>query len=144
MRLPNHKNRAQVTFNMTPMIDVVFLLIIFFLVASHFAKQESIDLDLPTADSGFAPADQNQKRVTVNLKDDGTMFLGSFPVTDADIEPRIRRELQRRGKDLEVRIRSSRSVPYDQVEPIMVACAKAGVWNVKFAVYLPGDVGGKR
>ena len=53
MRTPNHTQDGGVHFNMTPMIDVVFLLIIFFLVSSHLAKQEvHLELPLPAADSG--------------------------------------------------------------------------------------------
>lgn len=142
MRLPSN-HRGQVSFNMTPMIDVVFLLIIFFLVASHFAKQESIELDLPVANSATVDNEET-KRVTLNVKEDGSLFLGSFPITEIDLEPRIKRAIQQNGKDLEVRIRSSHTVAYERVEPIMTACAKAGVWNVKFAVFLPDDVRGQR
>ena len=48
------------------------------------------------------------------------------------------RQLQRQQEerdDLEVRIRSARSVAYEHVEPILLACARAGIWNVTFAVY---------
>ncbi len=55
MRLPNQSGRHSVGANMTPMIDVVFLLIIFFLVSSHLARQENrLPLDLPVA-STYGP-----------------------------------------------------------------------------------------
>jgi hypothetical protein len=38
------------------------------------------------------------------------------------------------GDDLEVRIRSDRSVEYSRIEPILLACVRAGIWNVSFAV----------
>ena len=48
MRVPSNLARGSLGFSMTPMIDVVFLLIIFFLVSSHLAQQEvQLDLDLP-------------------------------------------------------------------------------------------------
>ena len=75
------RDRKPVSMNMTPMIDVVFLLIIFFLVSSHLAQQEvQPDLKLPTAASGgLAPP--SATRVTVNLRADGQLLLGSDPVT---------------------------------------------------------------
>ncbi len=116
------------------MIDVVFLLIIFFLVSSHLAQQEvQPDLELPAAASGgLAPP--STTRVIVNLRADGQLLLGSDPVTAEQLGRRLRHELQRVGRDLEIRLRSDRQVPYRYVEPVLVACAKSGIWNVTFAV----------
>ena len=61
-----------VRFNMAPLIDVVFLLIIFFLVSSHLAQQEvQLELDLPTAASGQSPGEDQTRRVVVNVLPDG-------------------------------------------------------------------------
>ena len=68
MRLPNHLSRGGLGFNMTPMIDVVFLLIIFFLVSSHLARQEvQLDLDLPRAASGLRTPQDEARRIVVNV-----------------------------------------------------------------------------
>ena len=56
MRLPHNGQSRELSNNMTPMIDVVFLLIIFFLVSSHLARQESrVPLELPDALSHLPP-----------------------------------------------------------------------------------------
>ncbi|MCG8587564.1 MAG: biopolymer transporter ExbD [Pirellulales bacterium] len=136
MRIPQHSHRAGVHMNMTPMIDVVFLLIIFFLVSSHLAQQESqYRLDLPLAISGTAPDASGQRSVTINVLADGSVIVAGRVVDTAQLESRLAYETGRVGKDLEVRIRTDRSVAYEVVEPVMLACAKAGIWNVKFAVY---------
>jgi len=58
MRVVSNLSRGSLGFNMTPMIDVVFLLIIFFLVSSHLAQQETqLELDLPEATSGTRPTE---------------------------------------------------------------------------------------
>lgn len=125
--------------NMTPMIDVVFLLIIFFLVSSHLAQQESqYELDLPLAVSGTAPVPSEQRSVTINVLADGSVIVAGRVVDAAQLESRLRNETARVGKDLEVRIRTDRAVAYEVVEPVMLACAKSGIWNVKFAVYRKG------
>ena len=122
--------------NMTPMIDVVFLLIIFFLVSSHLAQQESqYELDLPLAVSGSTPPPSERRPVTVSVLADGSVMVAGHSVNAAQLEVRLRNEAARVGSDLEVRIRTDRSVPYRTIEPVMVACARAGIWNVKFAVY---------
>jgi biopolymer transport protein ExbD len=122
--------------NMTPMIDVVFLLVIFFLVSSNLAQQESqYELDLPLAASGMSPGATEQRSVTINVLADGRVLLAGRTVDDAQLESRLRNEASRVGQDVEVRIRTDRAVPYRAVEQVLLACARAGVWNVKFAVY---------
>jgi len=134
MRLPTRK-RPGVHINMTPMIDVTFLLIIFFLLSSHLARQETqTELDLPSAASGQIATADDQPRLSVNVLPDGSVMLGSTPTTAAQMGDRLRIESQRLGRDLEVRIRADRAVPYGAVTPILLACADAGIWNVSFAV----------
>ena len=121
---------------MTPMIDVTFLLIIFFLLSSHLAQQETqLELDLPTAASGRQAVDDERPRLSVNVRSDGSVMLGSTPTQPEEMARRLRIERERLGGDLEVRIRADRSVPYEIVEPILLACADAGIWNVTFAVF---------
>ncbi len=50
----NPRARSPVSFNMTPMIDVVFMLIIFFMLVSNFASVENLELDLPDPDHSQA------------------------------------------------------------------------------------------
>jgi biopolymer transport protein ExbD len=134
MRLPTFHRRA-LGIDMTPMIDVVFLLIIFFLVSSHLAKQETqLELDLPAAASGNALDEAQRPRATVNVLEGGTLLLGGTQVTSSELESRLAFERQRAGDDLEVRIRGDRTVPYRFIEPILLAAARAGIWNVSIAV----------
>ncbi len=141
MQVPNHLRSGQVGFNMTPMIDVVFLLIIFFLVSSHLAKQEAqMQLPLPVAESGAKESESEGRRITVNVLSDGRLLLAGRAVRPAELVERLRDKSVDAGSDLEVRIRSDRTVEYRHVEPIMSACADASIWNVTFAVYRPEDV----
>ena len=141
MRVPNHLRGGRVGFNMTPMIDVVFLLIIFFLVSSHLAKQESqMQLPLPVAESGSMESETESRRITVNVLHGGRLLLAGKAVRPTELVERLRDKIADAGSDLEVRIRSDRTVEYRYVEPIMLACARSGIWNVTFAVYRPEDV----
>ena len=125
---------------MTPMIDVVFLLIIFFLVSSHLARQETqLELPLPTADSGQAPAQTEQPRLTINVLQDGTVLLTGQRVTPDQLKSRLAEGLARSGQDIELRIRADRATPYANVEPIMLACTEVGIWNLTYAVYRKQD-----
>jgi biopolymer transport protein ExbD len=141
MRVPTNLRSGSLGFNMTPMIDVVFLLIIFFLVSSHLAKQEvQMKLPLPTAESGQESVQDNTPRLTINVLSDGTMMMLGRRVAESDLALRLRDKLRDAGPGIQVRIRSDRGAPYRFVEPIMLACARTGIWDVSFAVYRSEDV----
>jgi len=135
MRLPRLGCRRSVKFNVTPLIDVVFLLIIFFLVSSHLAQQETqLELALPSAASGRETDDSPAERVTINVLADGQLLLGSEKVVAREISRRLRVEREETSDELEVRIRADRKTAYRHVEPLLLACAQARIWNVSFAV----------
>jgi biopolymer transport protein ExbD len=137
MRIPR-RSPGELGIDMTPMIDVVFQLIIFFLVSSHLVKQETqVQLPLPVATSGDKDVAEAKARLTVNVVGEGQLLLAGREVTPDELTARLAEKLKELGNDVEVRIRSARNVPYARVEPVMVSCAKAGVWNVTFAVYRP-------
>jgi biopolymer transport protein ExbD len=136
MKVPRRLTGSRVGINMTPMIDVVFLLVIFFLVSSHLVRQETqIELALPVASSGEDDPMSNQPRVTVNVRADGTLLLSGRPVSPAVLTSRLAALRAGEGDQLEVRVRTGRSQPYASVEPVMMACTQAGVWNVTWSVY---------
>jgi len=135
MRAPASSARGEVGINMTPMIDVVFQLIIFFLLASHLGQQESqTAIELPAATSGNRADDDDARRVTVNVLGDGGLVLSGRRLANGELDRVLRVERTGVGPNLEVRVRCDRSAPYRHVEPILVACTKAGVWQVTFAV----------
>ena len=135
MRTPTSHRRSAIAFNMTPMIDISFLLIIFFIVSSHLAQQEvQLELDLPKAASGDEAAEEGERRLVVNLLPDGSIMAAGRAIELPQLAQLIADERRRAGPDVEVRIRGDRTAPYQQVAPIIVACTKAGVWPVTFAV----------
>jgi len=135
MRLPRFGHRRPVEFNVTPLIDVVFLLIIFFLVSSHLAQQETqIELALPAAASGHESQASKVARVTINILPDGRLMLGSAEVSANEISSRLDVERRQTSADMEVRIRADRDLVYALIEPVLLACAEAKIWNVSFAV----------
>lgn len=135
MRLPKNKARGSLEFNMTPMIDVTFLLIIFFLVSNQMAQQESLmSLDLPIAESGDdLDPDDAAHRFTINVVADGNVMVAGEALDDEQLGSRLAAQ---RAKDdkLEVRIRTDRTVGYGRVKPILKECLKNDVWKVTFAV----------
>jgi len=140
MRQPSNSSREELSFNMTPMIDVVFLLIIFFLVASHLAKQDvKLALDLPVASTSEPDKEEEKSnRLIVNVlasKSAGTAVqVGGVTKNPTQLQKLITQKRSEMGDMLEVRIRCDQNTTYENVKPVMIAAVKAGVWNVTFAV----------
>ena len=127
---------------MTPMIDVVFLLIIFFLVSSHLARQEAqLPLPLPAADEGTLPPEEEPPRVTINVRADGQMLLAGRVVSLEELTRRLATQREVEGEKLQVRIRGDRAVPYEFIGPILTACSQADIHDATFAVYQRKDAG---
>jgi len=136
MKTPVYSRTKEAGFNMTPMIDVVFLLIIFFLVSSHLARQETqLELDLPEAKSGAQSELTQAPRLVVNVNPAGEFMLAGRRVTPEQLQSQLHSRIRKEGRNIEVRIRSDRHIAFSKVRPVMLACAKVGIWNVTFAVY---------
>ena len=140
MRIPAAATTSGVGINMTPMIDVVFQLIIFFLVSSHLVQQESqLELPLPLAATGEEDAPSELPRLTINVLVDGQIIHAGHSLSTADLEQKLRDEQHQYGQNVEVRIRCDRAVIYRHVTPVMLACTRAGLWNVSYAVVRRGE-----
>ena len=140
MRAPARTSGAGLDINMTPLVDIVFLLIVFFVVSSHLAKQEvQLQLDLPGSSSARRAAATHARRLVVNVLPGGQLMLTGRVVSIEELEKMVAHEGRSAKELLEVRIRSDRNVPYGRIEPVLLACARAGVWNVSFAVVQRDD-----
>jgi biopolymer transport protein ExbD len=121
---------------MTPMIDVVFLLVIFFLVASYLSQTESTEpLELAVARSGDLEDRSAPRRIVVTIARDGRAHAAGRPLDPDAFDRLLSGESHRPAADrVEVRLRADRRVPYGLVEPFLAACARAGVTRLKFNV----------
>lgn len=139
MRLPARTRQLGVTVNITPLIDVIFLLIIFFLAASHFVRNESRDeVNLPEATTGEEESGESKARLVITVTEDGTYKVGGGEVTVDDLAPMLFDGMAKDKELFEVRIRGDERVPFRMIEPVMLECAKAGVTKIKFGA-LPGE-----
>lgn len=136
MRVPNRPRQYGLTFNITPLIDIIFLLIIFFLAASHLARSDASDkIDLPEATQSDESKDRPPRRLTVILDAEGNMSFAGQAIDLGEFERLLLSEKMSRGEEqFEVRIRGDQRVVYDKVEPIMLACARNGIRTVGFDV----------
>ena len=139
MKVPTRKRERGLQFNITPLIDVVFLLIIFFLVASHFVRAENKQsVDLPKATQADDQAEESPNRLVVTVTADNQLHVGGRVVGFDELEQMIfdggaADNVEQKNR-FEVRIRGDRTVPYSVIEPIMLACARAGVTRINYTV----------
>jgi len=134
MRSPAKLYRTPASVNMTPMIDVVFLLIIFFLVSSHLAKRESkLPMQLPTATR--QPAIESiVGRLVINVGADNSVTVGGSVVNRDQLAAVLRAHAAEKGSEAAVHIRSDAAVDYAIAEPLLRAAAQAGISKITFAV----------
>lgn len=134
MKVPVRKTHSA-GINMTPMIDVVFLLIIFFLVASHFTNQENaVEVELPKAQDANEIKQDDANRLTISIPESGKMYIGTKIITEPELRERFRREHESAKDAFQLRIRAGRQIPYSEVEPLLLAAAESGIYDVQFAV----------
>ena len=136
MHIPRRRQGQGLSINMTPMIDVTFLLIIFFLVSSHLAKQEkNMPLDLPLSRTGLPEGlDRQRATTTVQVLADGAYLLAGNPVTLPVLQRAIAARHAETPGGLRLRIRTDRAVPYANIAGLLKACTQAGIVDVVFAV----------
>ena len=139
MKVPTVLRSGDLGFNMTPMIDVVFLLIIFFLVSSHLAKREAqMELDLAESTTADEKVETPSRQLTLNVSADGSLFFAGRPVAQDQLAQRLAAAKQSEGDDWQLVIRSDQQVPYQRIRPILASCKQAGIENTDFGVYLDG------
>lgn len=94
MRLSRKHRNHGIGFDITPMIDVVFQLIIFFMTCSQIAAVDQTPIDLPRLPGA---TDAGQRDLAISVRKDGTLLLQGKPVTIPDIEARVRAAAAERG-----------------------------------------------
>lgn len=135
MKIPV-EDKEETKFQMAPMIDMVFLLVIFFMTASHMSSSQSLRLDMPNASKGVVPKERPDRWV-VNVMRDGEVFSGNQAVTIDDLQ-KIVAARAKADPNLKVYLRADKTTPHKQVKKVMNAMAGAGVGDFIFGVYAIG------
>lgn len=121
---------------LAPMIDIVFLLLIFFIVTWQYTRAETeLSVSVPTAQEGADPQRQIGEIVINVLADNSIRVEG----TTVDLE-KLLDKLSKIAKEYEnqpVRIRGDGGVQYQRIVEVIDTCQKAGIWNISFATQRP-------
>ena len=133
-----------VGFSMTPMIDVVFQLIIFLMLANDMSRREIAEIALPEAFHAIDDPGREPHRVLANLVPDPAGGPPRLVVRGADVDLAgfqrlLRPEVARSGGELHVLIRADRRIRWQEVQWVMQACAAPGIGihRIQFATTNP-------
>ncbi len=121
---------------LTPMMDVVFLLLCFFVTSQIFAQWEAeIDVTLPTATTGEIPQ-RLPGEVIVNVLPDGRAVVNGQELDDAALRSMLDR-LVALFPGQPVLLRADKSTPYEHVVRVLDLCRQSDLWNISFATLAP-------
>ena len=117
---------------MTPLIDVVFLLIIFFMVSTVFVDfSRRMDINLPSSKSSII--DEKPKTLEIEMSKDKKIFLAGKPITLLGLEQALRK-LDINSKKQTAIISADKVLPYGEVIQVMGLLQKAGIPDISVAV----------
>ncbi len=125
------KGAALSSLSMTPLIDIVFLLLIFFLVTTRFSEEDhELEVMLPTA-SEAKPLIVKPKEIFINIDEQGAYFVGTQKFELADMESMLSEADLNNPTGQTVIIRADKRVQWDAVVAAINACQRAGIHDVR-------------
>ena len=124
-----YKRKPDSLLNMTPMIDIVFLLLIFFLLTTNFITQEGINVNLPHAKS---KSPQTQEEITIYITREGNVYLKDEEVSEAQLYKGLK-SLIEDDPEKSVTIKADKQVILDAVVKVMDIVKTSGVGRLCIA-----------
>ena len=127
-------------FQLAPMIDVVFLLLIFFVVTQKFIlNEQDLEVKVPTADTTSEdPRAIDEMIINAREDKDGKLIvtIDRTQFTLEELQAQLSRQV-RINKHQPVRIRGDADMRWQKVADVISTCTKAGVYNVSFSKQMP-------
>ena len=122
--------------DMTPMIDVVFELIIFFVVTLVEAQKKYETIELEDGQHGIVLVPEelppSHMQIDIGLRNGKPRIsMGDRDITPAEISRRVTERIKK-YKDFPVLVRADFAVPHSAVKQVMDACTSAGIWKISF------------
>ena len=141
MKLASRNTRSHgLLLDMTPMIDIVFLLLIFFLTTAQLARESRAELDLPE-ERGEQRADVERAGLIINVLADGSIMQGENVISIRELEAiaisqavSIRDE---KGRPVRPLVRADRNAPAERLNEVFTALRRAGTGSARLATSPP-------
>ena len=132
--------------DMTPMIDVVFELIIFFVVTLKMTvdKDESVRLEDGKHGIILTPEELPPSHITIDVARSGRISMSNITITGPQLTQKIRERVKKYGWDFPVLIRADWRTQHKYVAEVMNACTAGGVWKIAFVAVQDRKSGRKK
>ena len=145
--------------NITPLIDVVFQLIIFFMLVNNIVSREVVEMVVPSLEEPKTKQMAEENRVIVSVaprefsgnarSPDPLMFSGTaqyvqvgsqeFPMSQLSQVTNELKRIRSQRPDVKVILRADTALYYEEVQPVMAAVTGAGIETVDLVAYMPGE-----
>ena len=136
MRRRSRRGADQAEVNMTPMLDIVFILLIFFIVTWQFARFErDMDISVPAAEE-TEDKDRQTGEIIVNVREDGSIILNGRVVSESELLSKLE-AISEAYPDQAVILRGASDANFQAIINVLDQIKKAGIWNVAFATTKP-------
>jgi biopolymer transport protein ExbD len=135
------RSGTQLLLDITPMVDVVFLLIIFFMTTAQFARITRAEVELPH-ETGEQKEESEEAGLIVNLLRDGSIIVNQDPMAFDDLADLVRNRLRdEEGGDptqFKLMIRADRNAKTTQLNELLRFLEGLGIGQAKLATEVPG------
>lgn len=121
---------------LAPMIDILFLLLAFFITSWQFTQSETeLNIAVPTAQEGADPQ-RSRGEIIINVSPEGIIKVEGVTLDINQLESKLA-AIAKLYENQPVRIRGDGKVPYQRIVEVIDTCQKAGIWNISFATQRP-------
>jgi biopolymer transport protein ExbD len=127
------RNRATTELNIAPLIDMVFILLIFFLVNTSFVKETGIDVSRPTASTAMV---QNKATILIAIDQSNRLFMDHREIDPRAVRANVERALAENPEGAVVVVADKASSTGVAIQ-VMDGCRMAGATNVSLAASVP-------
>jgi biopolymer transport protein ExbD len=135
----NFRNQAEprvLGFMIAPMVDILLVILCFFIVTWNFALAENeLDVRVPSASNVNQPQPY-VGQVVINVKADGTVVVNHQPKSSEELLDQLKK-LSQLYPDQAVIVRGDEAVDYKHIVEVLDICRQADIWNVAFATGKP-------
>ena len=132
MKFRNRSEPVTVAFQIAPMVDILLVLLCFFVVTWSMARKENeLDVRVPSAQAG-QESNPVVNQTVLNVKADGSIVWDRKPITREALQERLK-SLASLFPDYAIILRGDVKTDYDHIVQVLDTCRQAGIWNVAFA-----------
>jgi biopolymer transport protein ExbD len=138
MKFRKHSEPVTVAFQIAPMVDILLVLLCFFIITWSMARKENdLEVRVPAAQEG-KESNEVVNRTVLNVRQDGTITWDRKQISREVLLERLK-DLAALYPDYAIILRGDVKTDYEKIVEVLDTCRQAGIWNVAFATSKPNE-----